>query len=85
MYFGGDKHRYIIRTKEEVSPTNVAVLDQPSNKRLGTLMTCTPIGTALHRLILTAEEVDPSTGIALKPGESGKHVLPTSRPEALPI
>lgn len=85
VYFGGDKHRYVIRTKEEVSPTNVSVLDQPSNKKLGTLMTCTPIGTALHRLILTAEEVDPSTGIALKPGESGSHVLPASRPEALPI
>lgn len=84
-YHGGDKHRYIIRNKKEVRPSDVSVLDQPLDHRLSTLMTCTPIGTTLRRLVITAEEVDPQTGIALKVGEKGKRSLPTARPQALPI
>jgi LPXTG-site transpeptidase (sortase) family protein len=75
VYYGGDQHRYVIRSKEEVSPTNVNVLDQPINKRLATLMTCTPVGTTLRRLIILAEELDPVTGEVMAVGEH------TQRPE----
>lgn len=69
VYYGGDKHTYRIIEKKEVKPSDVSVLDQPTNKRLSTLMTCTPIGTTLRRLILVAEEIDPATGLALNVGE----------------
>jgi LPXTG-site transpeptidase (sortase) family protein len=69
VYYGGDKHRYVIRKKEEVKPSDISVLDQPVDERVSTLMTCTPIGTTLRRLILVAQEVDPETGIALAVGE----------------
>lgn len=85
VYFGGDKHRYIVRSKKEVSPSDVSVLDQPGDSRTATLMTCTPVGTTLRRLIVKAEEVDPVTGEVLKIGERTK-AAPASMPlEALPI
>jgi LPXTG-site transpeptidase (sortase) family protein len=86
VYYGGDKHTYKIVKKYEVKPNNVSVLDQPSDKRIATLMTCTPVGTTLRRLIVQAEEIDPDTGTFLKVGEkSDNGVNPFSRLEALPI
>ena len=86
VYFGGDKHRYVVRSKKEVQPTDVTVLDQPVDARVATLMTCTPIGTTLRRLIVRAEEVDLKTGKPLAVGERADQDRP-SQPllEALPI
>lgn len=55
IYWEGKKFTYKIGEKKVVSPTEVSVLDQPSDKKILTLMTCTPIGTNKNRLILTAE------------------------------
>lgn len=85
VYYNGDKHRYIVQDKKEVRPSNVKVLDQPPNKRISTLMTCTPIGTTLRRLIITAQEVDPVTGLALDVGERGRESLPSVNINTLPI
>lgn len=86
VYFGGDKHRYVVQSKEEVKPSDVKVLDQPSNQRLSTLMTCTPVGTTLRRLVLVSQEVDPVTGIALAVGEhSTTAAAPMVQVESLPI
>jgi len=85
VYYGGDKYLYIIRNEEEVKPTNVNVLDQPVNRRTATLMTCTPVGTTLRRLILFAEEVDPLTGTSLVVGQQHAKPLPKINVESLPI
>ncbi|OGJ62079.1 hypothetical protein A3C37_01535 [Candidatus Peribacteria bacterium RIFCSPHIGHO2_02_FULL_53_20] len=85
VYYGGDKHRYIVRKKEEVKPSNVRVLDQPLGKRIATLMTCTPVGTTLRRLIVTAEEIDPITGMPLQVGQKGLHGRKRLNVEQLPI
>lgn len=87
VYYGGDKHTYRIVKKYEVKPNNVSVLDQPSDRRLSTLMTCTPVGTTLRRLIVQAEEIDPRTNEVLKVGQKTDESAPTSlkRLEALPI
>lgn len=87
VYYGGDRHTYRITRKYEVKPSDVSVLDQPSDKRIAMLMTCTPIGTTLRRLIVEAEEIDPVTGVALLVGEkvADKPVSPFARPEMLPI
>ena len=50
------KFTYRVSDKKEVSPRDVGVLENTQDYRL-TLMTCTPVGTALHRLIVTAELV----------------------------
>lgn len=86
VYYKGDRHRYIVTDKKEVLPSDVTVLDQPENKRISTLMTCTPIGTTLRRLIVRAQEVDPLSGEVLRVGErSEKGVTPKLQLEALPI
>lgn len=86
VYYKGDKHRYIVTAKKEVMPADITVLDQPEDQRIATLMTCTPVGTTLRRLVVIAQEVDPATGIPLKVGErSEKGVTPRPKLEALPI
>ncbi len=85
VYYGGDLHTYRVTKKLEVKPTNVAVLDQPTDKRIATLMTCTPIGTTLRRLIVQAEEIDPQTGVALHVGEKSGERFAPAKLEMLPI
>jgi sortase A len=88
VYYNGDKHTYKVISKKEVLPSDVSVLDQPSGRRYSTLMTCTPVGTTLRRLIVTAEEIDPLTGQALKVGQrptENEEQNVISRLEALPI
>ena len=69
LYFNGTLHRYRIVKRFEVSPKDVSVLEQPQDRRMSTLMTCTPIGTTLRRLILQADEIDPETGTVLAVSE----------------
>ncbi|MDD5041633.1 MAG: sortase [Candidatus Peribacteraceae bacterium] len=85
VYYGGDKHRYVVQSVAEVKPSNVDVLDQPADRRLSTLMTCTPVGTTLRRLIVSAEEVDPETGEPLAVGQQPVREQPKYKMEMLPI
>jgi LPXTG-site transpeptidase (sortase) family protein len=86
LYYGGDKHRYRIIDEREVSPTDVSVLNQPSTIREATLMTCTPVGTTLRRLVVRAQEIDVITGEVLAVGEHGQQPdLPEMKMEMLPI
>ncbi|MBN2087759.1 sortase [Candidatus Peregrinibacteria bacterium] len=57
VYYNQVRHKYRIYEKLEVMPDNVEVLEQPKDKKIATLMTCTPVGTALRRLIIKAEEI----------------------------
>lgn len=85
VYYGGDKHRYVVQEKKEVKPSNVNVLDQPIHKRISTLMTCTPVGTTLRRLIIVSVEVDPITGIPMEVGQHETRPDQKLQVEALPI
>lgn len=57
LYYDQSKYVYEINNKFEVQPGNVGVLEQPTDKKIATLMTCTPVGTTLRRLILQAEQI----------------------------
>jgi hypothetical protein len=48
-------------------------------------MTCTPIGTTLRRLIISAQEVDPVTGKPLEVGEHANEEMPKVKMDMLPI
>jgi LPXTG-site transpeptidase (sortase) family protein len=56
LYYDQIRYEYKIYNKMEVQPDNVSVLEQPKDKKIATLMTCTPVGTALRRLIIQAEQ-----------------------------
>ncbi|HUC96688.1 MAG TPA: sortase [Candidatus Saccharimonadales bacterium] len=60
------RYTYIVTKKQVVSPNDVSVLVYPTTKPVLTLVTCTPVGTALNRLLVTAEQVspDPSSSTA---------------------
>jgi LPXTG-site transpeptidase (sortase) family protein len=85
VYYGGDKHRYVVTSVTEVKPSNVDVLDQPVDRRMSTLMTCVPVGTTLRRLIVAAEEVDPETGEVMAIGAQPVRELKRVGVEMLPI
>ena len=57
VYYDQIKYTYQIYEKVEVQPSNVDVLSQPRDRKIATLMTCTPVGTALRRLIIKADQV----------------------------
>ena len=57
VYYDQIQYVYEIYEKIEVQPTNVDVLTQPSDKKMATLMTCTPVGTTLRRMIIKADQV----------------------------
>lgn len=62
VYYGdkqGDqeKHVYKVTDIKEVKPHEVDILKQTDDYRL-TLITCTPIGTTLRRLVVTAIQVE---------------------------
>lgn len=60
VHYQGTRYTYAITNKEVILPNEVSKLILPADKPRATLITCVPIGTALKRLIVTAEQVSPS-------------------------
>ncbi len=58
IFWEQDIYKYRIRERKVVPPEETSVLKQPTNEKIATLMTCTPIGTAKDRLILVAEQLN---------------------------
>lgn len=53
------RYTYTITKKEVVMPSQVDKLTYQTDKPILTLITCTPLGTAEKRLLVTAEQVSP--------------------------
>ncbi len=58
------RYAYKITTKEVVMPEEVSKLVYPTDKPVLTLVSCVPLGTALKRLLITAEQVSPNPAAA---------------------
>ncbi len=56
VYFNQDKYVYEVNDIKIVMPDNIEILKQTPDDRI-TLITCTPVGTNLKRLIVTAKLV----------------------------
>ncbi|MBI5754683.1 class D sortase [Candidatus Peregrinibacteria bacterium] len=56
LFYKQKEYRYKVSDIREVKPNNVDILKQTDDNRL-TLMTCTPVGTTLRRLVITALQV----------------------------
>lgn len=57
--YQGKRYTYTVTKKSVVAPTDVHALVYPTAKPVLTLITCTPLGTSLNRLLVTAEQVSP--------------------------
>lgn len=67
------RYTYVITKKEVVRPSEVGKLVYPTDKPIMTLITCTPLGTSLNRLLVTAEQISPSPSAATSaPAGSGE-------------
>ncbi|MDB5167531.1 MAG: sortase family protein [Candidatus Saccharibacteria bacterium] len=53
------RYTYTVTKKQVVEPTDVSALVYQTTQPVLTLLTCTPVGTALHRLLITAQQVSP--------------------------
>ncbi|MDB5168137.1 MAG: sortase family protein [Candidatus Saccharibacteria bacterium] len=69
--YNGIRYTYVVTKIEIVKPTEVNKLIYPTDKPVLTLITCTPLGTSLERLLVTAEQVSPSPSAATAAPESG--------------
>lgn len=71
--YEGTRYTYVVTKKEVVLPTQVNKLIYTTNKPILTLITCTPLGTAQKRLLVTAEQVSPDPAKAnAAPAGSGQ-------------
>lgn len=80
LNYEGVRYAYTVTKKEVVKPTDVHKLIYETDKPVLTLITCTPIGTSLNRLLVTAEQISPSPSAA-KPAPSTNS---SSEPAAIP-
>lgn len=64
--YQGTRYTYTVTKKDVVLPNEVSQLVYATDKPLLTLITCTPLGTAQKRLLVTAEQVNPSPAAATK-------------------
>ena len=84
------QHRYTyeVTGSQIVEPTDVGVLNSTTTPTL-TLITCSPPGTSLRRLVVTAKQISPdpskATSVASTAGSnsSGSSNLPSSAPSFL--
>lgn len=65
--YNSTRYTYTITSTKVVKPTDVAALQIGNDKPYITLITCTPLGTALNRLLVFGEQVSPDPKAAAKP------------------
>lgn len=85
--YKGTRYTYSVTKMEVVKPSEVTKLVYKTDKPVLTLITCTPLGTAEKRLLVTAEQINPSpagadsapesNGVAVEEGTSMAGTAPT--------
>ena len=78
--YEGKRYMYTVTKKDVVKPTEVSKLVYPTDKPILTLITCTPLGTALNRLLIIAEQVSPDPKVAAKAPETSGQSSSASMP-----
>ena len=58
--YDGTRYTYSVTKMETVEPNNVSALVYETDKPMLTLITCTPLGTSRYRLLVTAEQINPT-------------------------
>ncbi len=84
--YQGIRYTYAVTNTKVVGPSNVSALYVGTDKPSLTLITCTPIGTALNRLLVFADQVSPDPSAAAKaPSGTGNSsaAMPGNSPSAL--
>ncbi|MES2876470.1 MAG: sortase [Patescibacteria group bacterium] len=84
LNYQGIRYTYTVTKTKVVRPSDVSALVYETTKPEVTLITCTPLGTALNRFLVTAEQVSPNpAGAAAAPSDAGQaadSVMPGNSP-----
>lgn len=64
LHYEGTRYIYRMTSSKVIDPTEVSALQIGNDKPMATLITCTPPGTALKRLLIFAEQISPDPGAA---------------------
>lgn len=84
LNYQGTRYTYSVTGSQVVSPKEVSALTQPTTKPLLTLITCTPLGTSLNRLLVTAEQVSPNPANASATPQGPSTTSGTAMPGTAP-
>lgn len=57
--YKSNRYTYVITKKQVVGPSDVSKLVYKTTLPMLTLITCTPLGTSLNRLLITAKQISP--------------------------
>jgi LPXTG-site transpeptidase (sortase) family protein len=84
LHYESKRYVYKVSKKVVVGPTDLSVLSQSTDVPIVTLITCTPPGTSLRRLVVVAEQISPepteaSTGTT-NPAQLDDSKLPGNPP-----
>lgn len=82
--YNSTRYTYNITKKIVVKPTDVSALTNPTDKPEITLITCTPLGTALNRLLVFGEQVSPDPSGAKASDQASTASTATSMPSNSP-
>lgn len=87
--YKGTRYTYTVTKTRVVEPNDVNALVYKTSKPEVTLITCTPLGTALHRLLVTGEQVSPDPSKAsgapksTASGDKSTTIMPGTAPTLL--
>ena len=80
IHYKGTRYTYTVTQLRTVKPTDVASLVYDGDKPIVTLITCTPVGTAQNRLLVTAEQINPDPAGATQAPTNQKSNEPSKMP-----
>lgn len=77
LHYNGTRYTYKITEKKIIDPTEVSQLVVDNGKPMATLVTCTPAGTALKRLLVIGDQISPDPSTASQVDETTSDVTVT--------
>ena len=82
LNYQGVRYVYQVYNKAVVSPNDFSLVDIAPTSPVLTLITCTPAGTSLNRLIIQAKQISPNPSTAAQsiPQNSSNQAKPTTLP-----
>lgn len=83
LHYQGVRYTYKVTEKKVINPDEINALQIGYDKPMATLITCTPPGTALKRLLIYGEQISPDPAAATKPAETTTNqteVIPGNAP-----
>ncbi|HWZ65767.1 MAG TPA: sortase [Patescibacteria group bacterium] len=80
LHYSGQRYIYRVSDKKIINPNQLGALQVSTSKPVATLVTCTPVGTALQRLLVFADQISPDPSKIA----ASSSLSPSAQPQNLP-